>query len=73
MNFIQTLLPEVYIIQPQVFTDVRGYFMECYKQAEFERHCGNVNFIQDNESQSSYGVLRGLHLQRGVWAQVGFL
>ncbi|GHT10649.1 dTDP-4-dehydrorhamnose 3,5-epimerase [Bacteroidia bacterium] len=69
MTFIPTALPEVYIIEPQVFTDARGYFMECYKQAEFEQHCGKVQFVQDNESQSSYGVLRGLHWQRGKAAQ----
>jgi dTDP-4-dehydrorhamnose 3,5-epimerase len=69
MNFISTSIPDVYIIEPQVFSDARGYFMETYKQAEFERHCGSASWIQDNESQSVRGVLRGLHLQRGEWAQ----
>ncbi|GHT67481.1 dTDP-4-dehydrorhamnose 3,5-epimerase [Bacteroidia bacterium] len=69
MQFITTSLPEVYIIEPTVFPDARGYFMESYKQVEFEQHCGKVQFVQDNESQSTYGVLRGLHLQRGEWAQ----
>jgi dTDP-4-dehydrorhamnose 3,5-epimerase len=69
MKFIATSLPGVYIIEPQVRADARGYFMECYKEAEFERRCGFVDFIQDNESQSCYGVVRGLHLQSGEWAQ----
>jgi dTDP-4-dehydrorhamnose 3,5-epimerase len=69
MKFIPTLLPEVFIIEPKVFADTRGYFMEAYRQSEFEKHCGSVQFIQDNESQSSYGVVRGLHLQHGKQAQ----
>jgi dTDP-4-dehydrorhamnose 3,5-epimerase len=69
MTFTPTYLSGVYIIEPQVFVDARGYFMETYNQSEFERHCGKVQFVQDNESQSSYGVVRGLHLQKGVWAQ----
>lgn len=56
-------------MEPRVFSDARGYFMEAWKQAEFEEHIGKVNFIQDNESKSSYGVLRGLHYQRGEASQ----
>jgi dTDP-4-dehydrorhamnose 3,5-epimerase len=69
MKYIPTAIAGVFIIEPQVFADARGYFMECYKQSEFAAHCGNVNFLQDNESCSSYGVLRGLHLQSGIHAQ----
>ncbi len=64
-----TELEGVWILEPQVFGDSRGYFMETYKQADFERHIGPVNFVQDNESKSTYGVLRGLHYQRGEFSQ----
>ena len=60
-----TELEGVWILEPQVFGDSRGYFMETWKQSDFERHIGTVNFVQDNESKSSYGVLRGLHYQKG--------
>jgi dTDP-4-dehydrorhamnose 3,5-epimerase len=73
MKYLSTALPEVFIIEPDVLTDARGYFMECYKQSEFNRHCGNILFVQDNESQSTYGVLRGLHLQQGEWAQANLV
>jgi len=59
----------VYIIEPRVFNDARGYFFEAWKQAEFEEHIGKVNFVQDNESKSSRGVLRGLHYQKGDYSQ----
>jgi dTDP-4-dehydrorhamnose 3,5-epimerase len=52
-----------------VFADARGYFFEAWKQAEFEAHVGPVKFIQDNESMSSYGVVRGLHYQKGDLSQ----
>lgn len=64
-----TELEGVWILEPQVFGDSRGYFMETYKQADFERHISPVNFVQDNESKSTYGVLRGLHYQRGEFSQ----
>ena len=64
-----TALEGVWILEPQVFGDSRGYFMETWKQADFERHIGVVNFVQDNESKSSYGVLRGLHYQQGDHSQ----
>lgn len=51
------------------FADARGYFMESYKQSEFEKHIGKISWIQENESKSSKGVLRGLHLQAGEFAQ----
>ena len=69
MNFIETAIKGVYVIEPKVFNDARGYFFEAWKQAEFETHIEKVNFIQDNESKSSYGVLRGLHYQKGEFAQ----
>ena len=69
MEYIETEIEGVYIIEPRVFNDARGYFMEAWKQAEFEEHVGPVHFIQDNESKSSYGVLRGLHYQKGDCSQ----
>lgn len=69
MKYIETAIKGVFIIEPRVFNDSRGYFMEAWKKADFEEHIGKVDFIQDNESQSSYGVLRGLHYQKGEYAQ----
>ena len=69
MNYTETTLPGVWILEPTVFKDPRGYFLEAFKQAEFEEKIGQVNFIQDNESSSSKGVLRGLHFQRAPYAQ----
>jgi len=69
MEYIETDIKGVYVIEPRVFNDARGYFMETWKQAEFEEHIGKVQFIQDNESKSSYGVLRGLHYQKGDASQ----
>jgi dTDP-4-dehydrorhamnose 3,5-epimerase len=69
MNFIEQKIKGVWVIEPRVFADARGYFMESFKQGEFEKHVGKVDFIQDNESKSTYGVLRGLHFQTGEWAQ----
>lgn len=69
MEYINTEIEGVYIIQPRVFDDSRGYFFESWKRDEFEAHVGKVDFVQDNESKSSYGVLRGLHYQRGEHAQ----
>ena len=69
MEWIETSIQGMYIIEPRVFSDARGYFMETWKQQEFDEHIGQVNFIQDNESKSSYGVLRGLHYQKGDAAQ----
>ena len=64
-----TELEGVWILEPKVFGDSRGYFMETWKRADFERHIGPINFLQDNESKSSRGVLRGLHYQQGEWSQ----
>ena len=69
MNYIQTEIDGVWVIEPKVFTDARGYFMESFKEEEFCRQIGNVHFVQDNESKSSYGVLRGLHYQKGEYSQ----
>lgn len=69
MNYIETEIQGVWIIEPRVFNDKRGYFFEAWKKEEFEEHIGLVRFIQDNESRSSYGVLRGLHYQKGDKSQ----
>jgi dTDP-4-dehydrorhamnose 3,5-epimerase len=69
MEFKKTNIEGVYIIEPKVFNDSRGYFFEAWKKEEFEQHIGPVEFIQDNESKSSYGVLRGLHYQKGDFSQ----
>lgn len=69
MNVIETGLEGAVIIEPRVFEDERGYFFESYSQKEFEKKVGPVKFVQDNESCSRYGVLRGLHFQKGEYAQ----
>ncbi|NDV78839.1 dTDP-4-dehydrorhamnose 3,5-epimerase [Dysgonomonas sp. 511] len=69
MTFTEQTIPGVWIIEPKVFLDQRGYFMEAYKKNEFEKHIGKVEFIQDNESKSTKGVLRGLHYQSGEYSQ----
>lgn len=69
MIYTETKQKGVWIIEPKVFDDERGYFFEAWNKADFVEHVGEVNFIQDNESKSSYGVLRGLHYQKGDYAQ----
>lgn len=69
MTYIETEILGVWIIEPKVFKDARGYFMEAWKKAEFEEHIGKVEFVQDNESRSSKGVLRGLHYQLAPYSQ----
>lgn len=69
MDYIKTEIEGVYVIEPKVFKDARGYFMEAWKQSEFEANIGKISFIQDNESKSSFGVLRGLHYQKGEYSQ----
>ena len=69
MVFKETAIEGVYVIEPHVFNDARGYFFEAWKHEEFTAHVGPVQFIQDNESKSSYGVLRGLHYQKGDLSQ----
>lgn len=69
MEVIKTEIDGVVIIEPKVFQDARGYFFESFSQREFEAKVRKVNFVQDNESMSSYGVMRGLHFQRPPFAQ----
>lgn len=66
---IGTALDGVVIIRPRIFVDERGYFFESFSQKEFDEKVGPVRFVQDNESMSSYGVMRGLHFQRPPHAQ----
>lgn len=68
-NFISTDFEGVYIIEPQIFTDERGYFTESFNLKDFQAHGLNPVFVQDNQSASTYGVIRGLHAQRGEQAQ----
>ena len=69
MEFKKTDIEGVYVIEPRVFNDARGYFFEAWKREEFKANIGAVEFIQDNESKSSYGVLRGLHYQKSELSQ----
>ena len=69
MEVIKTDIEGVVIIEPRIFKDARGYFFESYSQREFEEKVGKVDFCQDNESMSSYGVMRGLHFQRPPFTQ----
>lgn len=69
MEFQELDIKGVWLIKPQRYGDSRGYFSETWKQQEFEAHVGKVCFVQDNESLSRRGVLRGLHLQRGEFSQ----
>jgi len=69
MNFIQTKINGVVIVEPRVFKDSRGYFFESYNEEEFVKNGITNRFVQDNQSKSSYGVVRGLHCQLGEHAQ----
>lgn len=69
MEIIKTEIEGVVIIEPRIFKDSRGYFFESYSKREFDEKVRPVNFVQDNESCSSYGVMRGLHFQRPPFAQ----
>lgn len=69
MNVINTDIQGVVIIEPKVFGDHRGYFFESFSEKDFAEAVGEVKFVQDNESKSSYGVLRGLHFQKPPYAQ----
>ena len=69
MEFIKQHIEGVWVIQPKRFGDARGYFSETFKLEEFCKHVGDVEFVQDNESFSTYGVLRGLHFQKGEFSQ----
>jgi len=63
MKFIETTIPEVKIIEPTVFGDERGFFMETFRTSLFNQHCGETEFVQENHSKSNQGILRGLHYQ----------
>ncbi len=69
MRVIPSAIPDVLIFEPTVFGDDRGYFFESFRQDLFEQHVGHVAFVQDNESKSAYGVLRGLHFQTPPFTQ----
>ncbi|MEG1794263.1 MAG: dTDP-4-dehydrorhamnose 3,5-epimerase [Rikenellaceae bacterium] len=69
MNIIKTDIEGVFIIEPKVLGDERGYFMECFRDDCVKKHIGDISFVQDNESCSGYGVLRGLHFQKEPYAQ----
>lgn len=70
MNYIKTEIPGVWILEPRVFEDARGYFMETWREEDFNKAIGHeVHFVQDNQSMSSRGVLRGLHYQKGEASQ----
>ena len=69
MKVIETAIPGVVIIEPRIFNDDRGYFFESFSQRDFEEQVRPIHFVQDNESKSSYGVLRGLHFQKPPYAQ----
>lgn len=69
MKYIETEIAGVFVLEPKVFEDKRGYFFESYNEKSFDENIGKVRFVQDNESRSSRGVLRGLHYQKGVHSQ----
>ena len=69
MNVIQTNISGLVIIEPRIFEDARGYFFESFSQREFDEKVRPIIFVQDNESKSSYGVMRGLHFQRPPFTQ----
>ena len=69
MKFIKTSIPDVYIIEPSVFGDDRGYFLESFNLENFKKNVCPIKFVQDNESKSSKGVLRGLHFQKPPFGQ----
>ena len=69
MEVIKTAIEGVFIIEPRLFKDDRGYLFESFSQREFNEKIRKVNFVQDNESKSGYGVLRGLHFQKPPYAQ----
>lgn len=69
MEVIKTEIEGLYIVEPKIFRDARGYFFESFSEREFAEKVGPVKFVQDNESMSSYGVMRGLHFQRPPYTQ----
>ena len=69
MKIIKTNIPDLLLFEPKIFGDHRGYFFESYREDIFEKHVGTIRFIQDNQSKSTYGTLRGLHFQRLPFTQ----
>lgn len=69
MEVVKTKIDGVFLIQPKLFCDERGYFFESFNLKEFSEKVGNIDFVQDNESRSSYGVIRGLHFQKPPFSQ----
>ena len=69
MRVITSAIPDVLIFEPELFGDDRGYFFESFRQDLFEQHVGKIAFVQENESKSAYGVLRGLHFQKPPFTQ----
>ena len=69
MNIIKTKIEGLVVIEPRIFEDSRGYFFESFSQREFDEKVAPITFVQDNESKSSYGVMRGLHFQRPPYTQ----
>lgn len=69
MQFIKTSIPDVVMIEPKVWSDARGYFFESYREDIFQQHIGHIDWVQDNESYSTYGTLRGLHYQLAPYVQ----
>jgi dTDP-4-dehydrorhamnose 3,5-epimerase len=69
MKFIKTSIPDLYILEPSVFGDDRGYFLESFNLQQFKEKIGSIKFVQDNESKSLKGVLRGLHFQKPPFSQ----
>lgn len=63
MEYHPLAIPDVVLLTPKVFGDERGFFLETFRQSEFEKHCGKYQFVQDNHSRSAQGILRGLHYQ----------
>jgi len=64
MKAVKTKIPDVLVFEPEAFGDSRGYFFESFREDIFQKHAGPVRFVQENQSKSSYGVLRGLHYQK---------
>lgn len=73
MRYSQTSIPGLWLIEPAVIGDERGYFFESYRSADFANHIGGLSVVQENQSRSKRGVLRGLHLQTGEYAQAKLL
>lgn len=69
MEIIKTAIDGILMIEPRIFKDARGYFFESFSQREFDEKVGPIRFVQDNESKSCYGVMRGLHFQRPPFTQ----